>query len=321
MAPAQRRTPRTWELIVRWAVVVAALVVVAVVAVASWTEWAALLAAARPGLLLLALAAGVVGQYLNVIIAHESLRVTGTPVPLRAVYRMIAVGGLAKFIPGGVWQVGSQYGLGKAEGLGFRSSMLAWIEPTAFNITIGSAFALLAATTVDYGIPPILLIVGALAALAVSTNPIRHWIYRLVRLAPPGSAQPGRMDGWPFRAGVAAAIIGLTGVGGMLVVGAFGIEPSPGFLGSVAAFVGAWAVGVLVFPVPGGLGIREGALVLALAPWMPAHEAVLIAASSRLVAVAAELLAALVGVVIAPGSGLSPAAATQDPNTSLGGRP
>lgn len=293
---------KRWERWIGFTIAAAALVVIAVVAISNWAEWSRLVARARLLPLIGALAAAIVGQFLNTVIAHESLKVDGSPLPLRAVYRIIAVGGLAKFIPGGVWQVGSQYGLGRAEGLGFRTSMLAWIEPTAFNVTVGGGLALLAATTTAYGIPAILLVAGALLAFAASTNPIRYRIYRMVRLVAKNHPEPARFAGWPLRFGLTVGIIALTGLGGMLVIVAFGLAPSPGFLGSVAAFVGAWVIGVLVFPVPGGLGIREGALVIALAPWIPASEAVLVATASRLVAVAAELGGALIGLTIRPGA-------------------
>lgn len=119
------------------------------------------------------------------------------------------------------------------------------------------------------------------------------------------------MAGWLVRVALTVAVVAGTGLGGMLIVDAFSLAPSPGFLGSLAAFVGAWVVGVLVFPVPGGLGVREGALVLALSPWMPAYEAVLVATAGRLVAVASELLAAAAGVIIKPGGATRAAVRTE----------
>ena len=290
---------RGWEATLGRAIAISSLVIVVAVAVTKWSEWSALLSDANVAPLVAALALGLLGQFLNSVIAFESLRLGGSPIPLRSVYRIITVGGLAKFIPGGVWQIGSQYGLGRSEGLDFRSSMLAWIEPTAFNVAIGGGLALLAATTVDYGVSALLLVPAALCCFLASTNPVRHRIYRLVRLTAPEQDQARPYEGWGLGVTVTVAIIALTGVGGMLIVEAFNL-PNPGFLGCVAAFVGAWVVGVLVFPVPGGLGVREGALIIALSPWLSAPEAVLVATAGRLVAVAAELLAAMVGISIRP---------------------
>lgn len=289
---------KRWERVLTATIMVAVLVTVVWVAAANWDAYRTLVQSLNPVHLLGALAAGLIGQFLNVVIAHISLRGEGAQLSLASTYRLITVGGLAKYIPGSVWQIGSQAGLGRAAGLNFRHSMLAWIEPTVFNITVGSGFALLAATQVEYGLPDLFLIPVGLLALIASMNPFRYAVYRLVRLIPRNNPGPRIRTGWPQQFLLTAAIIALTGAGGMLVVSAFELESSIGFTGSVVAFVGAWVVGFLAFPIPGGIGVREGALVLALAPWIPAHEAVLIAAASRLVAITGELVSGLAGMSV-----------------------
>jgi hypothetical protein len=302
---------KRWERVLTATIIVAVLVTVVWVAAANWDAYRTLVQSLNPVHLLGALAAGLIGQFLNVVIAHISLRGEGVPLSLGSTYRLITVGGLAKYIPGSVWQIGSQAGLGRTAGLNFRHSMLAWIEPTVFNITVGSGFALLAATQVEYGIPDLFLIPVGLFALIASMNPFRYAVYRLVRLTPRSNPVPLIRTGWPQQFLLTVAIIALTGTGGMLVVSAFELESSIGFIGSVVAFVGAWVVGFLAFPIPGGIGVREGALVLALAPWIPAHEAVLIAAASRLVAITGELASGLAGMSV--GLRTKPIS-TRDPN-------
>jgi len=51
---------------------------------------------------------------------------------------------------------------------------------------------------------------------------------------------------------------------------------------TIGAFTFAWAVGYIVILTPGGLGVREGSLVLALSPWMPVSLAVIVAGLARL---------------------------------------
>lgn len=270
-------------------------VVVVVVVTRRWSEFATLLESARWVPLSIAGLILMIGSALSVVVAHQALRSDGISISYRSVYRLVAVAGLAKFIPGGFWQVGSQYGLGRGEGLNFRQSMLAWVEPSAFNLTIGGSMALTAAAFVDYGMPAYVLIPAAIIALATSTNPVRHWFYRTARLVARDAPHPPILAGWPSRAGVTALAVVSSGVSGMLITSSFDLASAPGFVGSLAAFVGAWAIGFLFFPVPGGLGVREGALTVLLSPWMPAHEALLVAAASRLIAVVGELAAALVG--------------------------
>lgn len=278
-------------------VTAAAAVAVAVILTRRWSDFLTLIESARWVPLVAAGFIFIVGSALSVIVAYLSLRSEDVSISFRAVYRLVAVAGLAKFIPGGIWQVGSQYGLGREEGLGFRQSMLVWVEPSVFNLTVGGSMALVAAAFVDYGIPASLLVVSAAVVLTASTNPVRHRIYRIVRLMPRDARRPAAFAGWPIRVGVTAVAVAGSGVYGMLITSAFDLASAPGFAGSLAAFVGAWAIGFLFFPVPGGLGVREGALTVLLSPWMPAHEALLVATASRLISVAGELASAAVGVV------------------------
>lgn len=305
-SPTSGSGRKPWERVLAVTVIVATLVTMVWVGVVNWDEYRSLLMSLSLLPLLGALAAGLLGQFLSVAIANISLATEGAPLSLASTYRLIAVGGLAKYIPGGFWQIGSQAGLGRAAGLGFRHSMLVWIEPTAYNVTVGAGLALLAATQVDYGLPDLLLVAGAILAFVASTNRVRYTIYRLVRLIPSDRPVPELRTAWPRQFLLTVAVIALTGAAGMLVVSAFELDATVGYLGSVAAFVGAWVVGFLAIPIPGGIGVREGALVFALAPWMPAHQAVLVAAASRLVATAGELISGLAGVALGSEARRSP---------------
>lgn len=304
MTSSQSRQPLAfktsrWRHWIALVVVLSTLTAVGVIGYNNWDEYRVLLSTA--GLLPLggAILVGIAGQALNSAIAQKSLAEEGASLPLTSVFRLNAIAGLAKYVPGGVWQIGSQAALGGTAGLRFRHSMMAWIEPTAFNITVGGAIALLAATQVGYGISASVLLAAALLAFLASTNPARYAVYRLVRLVPKDRKSPPlAFKGWPTQVILTVLVIALTGLGGLLVTVAFDTVSNPGYVGSVAAFVGAWVVGFLAFPVPGGIGVREGVLVLALAPWMPPLEAVLIAAASRLVATAAELASGLIGLAL-----------------------
>jgi glycosyltransferase involved in cell wall biosynthesis len=284
----------------RW---VRPLLMVVLVGLTGWivvgnrTAFADLMTEAELLPLVLAMAFGILGQFLNAWIAKVSLGVEGTDAPLRIVYRILAVGGMAKYIPGGVWQVASQVGIGRAYGIGTRGAVLAWLEPTAFNVTIGGGLAFMLASSIGYPIPtPAFLVAGA-GLLIASAEPARRRVYRLLRLT---VDLPDRtvVAAWITRATITGVIVLSTGAAGMLVISAFPIDSQPTLLQSSAAFTGAWVIGVLAFPVPGGLGVREGALVLALSPWMPPHQALLVAAASRLVAMVGELVSGLISVAV-----------------------
>jgi hypothetical protein len=62
---------------------------------------------------------------------------------------------------------------------------------------------------------------------------------------------------------------------------------------AIAGYAASYAVGFLSLLTPGGLGVREGVLVLALAPIMPAGPALVVALVSRLWMMLFELLGAV----------------------------
>ena len=67
----------------------------------------------------------------------------------------------------------------------------------------------------------------------------------------------------------------------------------------VAAYAAAYAVGFLALLTPAGLGVREGVLVVALAPVLPAGPALVVALSSRLWMMLVELAGAAITHLIA----------------------
>lgn len=64
----------------------------------------------------------------------------------------------------------------------------------------------------------------------------------------------------------------------------------------IALYNGAWAAGFLSIVAPGGLGIREGALILLLKPYLPTSVAIIIAALARLWITLFEIAMALIGL-------------------------
>ena len=66
----------------------------------------------------------------------------------------------------------------------------------------------------------------------------------------------------------------------------------------VASYALAWTAGFLSFVTPGGLGVREGALSLLLAPYLPPATAMLVALLSRVWSIAADLVLASIALGI-----------------------
>lgn len=82
---------------------------------------------------------------------------------------------------------------------------------------------------------------------------------------------------------IAASLVPLQTQGWILICGAYSL---------------AWIIGFLIPGAPGGLGVRESALVLLLAGTFPRDVVLLIALLARLASVGADVLAFIVGVLL-----------------------
>ncbi len=67
---------------------------------------------------------------------------------------------------------------------------------------------------------------------------------------------------------------------------------------AMSAFPSAWLLGFLTVIAPGGIGVREAALVLALRLFMPADQALSVAITSRLTWTLTEMCGVLIGWII-----------------------
>jgi hypothetical protein len=70
-------------------------------------------------------------------------------------------------------------------------------------------------------------------------------------------------------------------------------EDAPALLPAAAVFIGSYVAGIIAVFAPGGLGVREAAMVVLLSPITGPAPALLLAVASRLWLVALEILTAL----------------------------
>jgi hypothetical protein len=82
---------------------------------------------------------------------------------------------------------------------------------------------------------------------------------------------------------------------------------------SVGGYALAWTAGFLVLVLPAGAGVREGVLVLALAPALPREAALVLAVVARLLATVADLVWAGVGVALRPRGAAALASSADNP--------
>ena len=205
--------------------------------------------------------------------------------------RIWCVSNLGRYVPGKVWQIIAMGKMAADRQVSPVAAAGSAILSTVVNIACGMAVAMLtgwqALQAVSRGNAVLGAIVIAVVALGIAGLPL---------ITPPLLRLYGRVSGrelalgpLPFRA-VLIALVGNTvswflyGMAfRLLVVGVVG-SASGSFGSYVAVYSSSYVLGYLALVVPGGLGVRDGAMVsilVALDLTTPA-QALLVAVASRL---------------------------------------
>ena len=252
--------------------------------------------------LLAASALTVLTWFLLVRTWSRSLRWWGDALPLGPAIRIWFITNLSRFVPGAIWQFAHV----SAEALSARISPVAATGAILFQqlVLLGTGVALTVSlapvlpTSVTGTTNPVLALgltsLGVLAAiilLPVAAPTLERWGTRLLK----------RDIRWP-----APTRREMTAYVGTLVLPwiAYGVafwlfgrallgDTAPQLLPAAAVFIGSYVAGIIAVFAPGGLGVREAAMVILLSPITGPAPALLLAIASRLWLVALEILTAL----------------------------
>jgi hypothetical protein len=266
-------------------------------------DWPVLLASVAVVLLIYAL---LVETWRRIVINWERTR---TPVDFGfwTAARIWSISNLGRYVPGKVWQIGAMATLAERAGVSPVAAVGSSILNVIVNISTGFLVALIAGwksfdqlsrgyTTV--GVVLLVIVMGSVLLLPIAL-PI------LLDIARRMTGKDLAMGTVPHRA-VYLAIAG--NVAAWLLYGAafqlFVRGVTGQATGSFPNYVTAWAwpyiFGYLAFFLPGGIGVREGALALALGVLQLAtpQTALVIAATSRLWLTVPELLPGLTFIAL-----------------------
>jgi glycosyltransferase 2 family protein len=257
----------------------------------------------------------------------------GSRLPLPGAIRVMFVGQLGKYVPGGVWAFAAQVELARDHAVPRRRSAAASLVGMATTLAVGllAAGLTLPFTSANaarhyWGV----LAVTPVAAACLYPPVNKFFLDRVLKLARrpplerpvslPGMARALAWTtlGWLCYGAHAWFLIRVfTGKGGGEVGGGHV------FALSLGAYALAWSVGFLIVFFPGGIGPRELALIAVLAPVMPSASALVVALSSRVVMTVGDLAWAGAGLAIGRASRASRPAAPADkrPSTAQGPRP
>ncbi|MBX7117795.1 MAG: flippase-like domain-containing protein [Gemmatimonadaceae bacterium] len=236
------------------------------------------------------LAVGFVLLALNAVLAlaiwRQVLAAVGAPVRWRQALDTQAPSLLARYLPGKVWANAVRVALARRAGVAVGSGAGAVVWETLVMLGAAGLVALAGlgwhgeanATRAAAG-----LVAGIAAAWMLTALVSRH---------PRGAALLARVGGTgPVRSPAALAPSVLLGIAGLLTFGAahlaiaravapVGLADYPLVAGAVAL---AWAGGFLAIVMPLGLGVRDGILLVLLAPVLSPAQGLLFVALSRLV--------------------------------------
>lgn len=280
----------------------------------NWTETSAALARLSWWAPAASLAAVLVGLGCMLVAWRDILAGLGSRLPLRVAARVLFVGQLGKYIPGMVWAFAAMIELARDHGAPPRRTFSA----TALGVVVslGCALALAAATLSGQIAREAWHLLALLPLILAGLHPrVLTWgmnlALRIARKEPLDRVLSGRdmvkVAGWTMAGWL------VYGVHTWVLIA--DMRPGGTSLYAVAAgaYALAWATGILTVVVPAGIGVREGAMVLALAPVLDTPRALAVAVVSRVTFTIADVAWAGLGFLLArrvPATGHGPSAAS-----------
>lgn len=250
-----------------------------------WDAVSAALRSARPGLLAAGLALAVVSVWLQAAQWHAALGALGHHPTLSAATRWFMVGQLGKYVPGGVWHA---VGVGELAARGGVPRRPAYGSAGLSTVSLVGGAAMLVAVggTLSGDDDVRWWTVGAAVALCATlyVTPLRRLIFRVAGAAPEAA---GSWRTISILIGRSLPVWLCIGTATWCITAALGSEA--GVVATIVVGVTSWLVGILALPAPGGIGVREAVLVLALRAEMGSGPATAAAVAARLAFVVADV--------------------------------
>lgn len=200
---------------------------------------------------------------------------------------------LGKYVPGSVWQYAGRVGLGR----GHEIPANVGLASIAVEVAASLAVALIAGSLVLSVWVALVAVTAAVAVTALVVR-MRAWVAKITGALP-------RMDG-PLvsnSARVIPLVLPLYGLVWLAYGMAFWLTARALFSvpgGDVPLYVGvfalSWAVGFVAIFAPGGVGVREAVIVGLLAGHLGEARAIVLAAASRVVLTAIDLVLGAIAV-------------------------
>lgn len=221
------------------------------------------------------------------------LRRLGTPAPLSWI-TLFFKSQLGKYLPGSVWQYAGRVGLARNRGVPVQTALISVAAEIGY-----SAVAATAAASLILGWTAVAGIFAGLAVVLALALAREQRLSRLLARTP-SEGRNGRVDRRTVRAALHAApaavvlylaVWGLYGLAFWTTGRALFAVPVSELARYIGVFALAWVAGLVAFFAPGGIGVREAVIAALLTHRLGQANAIVLAATSRIVLSAIDLVA------------------------------
>jgi uncharacterized membrane protein YbhN (UPF0104 family) len=257
------------------------------------------------------LVAVLVGLLASAMVWRALLADLGTQLSARPALHVFFLGQLGKYIPGSVFAIAAQMDLGRSHGaprsrVGAASLLFMGVLVAAGLLTAAVALPLTSPQALrDFAWVLLVLPLGLIALAPPVLTRLVGLLLRVLRREPLERALSARGVG--AATGWALAMWAAYGVHLWLLVRP---QDTAGradlLLLSLGAYALAWTAGFLFVIAPAGFGVREAALIAALAPVLDAPAALAVAGLSRVLMTLGDLVWGAVGAALRPRIGHEP---------------
>lgn len=243
-----------------------------------------------------ALLLGVFG-YLVGLWARMVTSLGGPQLGLAEAFRIFFIANLGRYVPGKIWQLAGLAYLARRRGVSISVASSAAILGQLYSLGAAACVAALGialgpSSSVPRGILPAAVALAASIVLLTTVPPVVRFIlllgFRLARSAEP----PPEVEGWFGLRWLSLYLPGWLayGVAFGLLWSAFAEAAPVSWTAAAGAFAGSYFLGYAALFAPAGVGVREGAMSVLLAPWLGGPVAAVLAVIARLWMTVGEMI-------------------------------
>ncbi|GLZ03903.1 membrane protein [Actinomadura sp. NBRC 104412] len=275
---------------------------------AQWEETVRAFRALSWATLVGAFAVACAGSFVWMLGWRAFLAGLGSPLPVRATFRISAISQLGKYVPGKVWALLTQIEMTREYKVprlrSFSSQMLAIATSCAAGLALAAVTLPLTSDAARdrywwlFALAPVLLVALHPRIVTWCLDTALKLVKRPPLEHPVSLGRTLVAVGWTMLGWV------VYGVHLWMLCAAVGGKGAGLPFQAAGAYALAFVVGLLVFIAPGGIGAREAVLVMVLSPVLPTGGPILVALSSRVLLTLADL--GLAGVAFLMGRNRRP---------------